>query len=88
MEIIKTILIGFIVGLFARAIMPGKDIMGLIMTTLLGIGGAFVGKFIGQGLGMYAVDQSAGFFMSLLGALILLFIYHMFRKRNAEQINK
>ena len=79
---IWTIFIGFIVGLFARALMPGRDIMGFIMTTLLGIGGAIVGKFIGQGLGFYAEEQSAGFFMSLLGALLLLFVYHLFRRKD------
>jgi uncharacterized membrane protein YeaQ/YmgE (transglycosylase-associated protein family) len=82
MGIILTILIGFFVGLFARAIVPGRNIRGFIMTTLLGIAGAFVGKFLGEGLGLYAEGQSAGFFMSLIGALIILFIYHEFLHRN------
>lgn len=85
MGIILTIIIGFFVGLFARAIVPGRDIKGFIMTTLLGIAGAFVGKFIGQGLGLYAEHQSAGFFMSLLGAMIILFIYHEFLNRNSPK---
>ena len=76
MGIISTIVIGFFVGLFARAIVPGRDPIGFIMTTLLGIAGALVGKFLGQGIGIYGQDQSAGFFMSLIGAMILLFIYH------------
>lgn len=83
MALLWTILIGFIVGLFARALMPGRDVMGFIMTTLLGIGGALVGKFVGQGLGLYTEGQPAGFFMSLFGAIILLFFYNLFRKRNA-----
>ena len=83
MEIIFAILIGFMVGLFARAFMPGRDIKGFIMTTLLGIGGALVGKFIGQGLGIYTQDQPAGFFMSLVGAMILLFLYKNFKKNSA-----
>lgn len=83
MTIIATILIGFFVGLFARALMPGRDISGFIMTTLLGIGGAFVGKFIGQGLGFYTPEQPAGFFMSLIGAMVLLFLYSLYRKNNA-----
>jgi uncharacterized membrane protein YeaQ/YmgE (transglycosylase-associated protein family) len=83
MGLLWTILIGFIVGLFARALMPGRDVMGLIMTTLLGIGGALVGRFIGQALGLYTEEQQAGFFMSLFGAMILLFLYNMFRKKNA-----
>lgn len=82
MAILMTILVGFLVGLFARALIPGRDIVGFLMTTLLGIAGAFVGKYIGQALGLYTQDQSAGFFMSLIGAMILLFIYHQYRKRN------
>lgn len=82
MGIIMAIIIGFIVGLFARALVPGRDIQGFIMTTLLGIAGALVGKFLGQGLGLYAEGQSAGFFMSLLGAMIILFIYHKLSNRN------
>ena len=82
MGIISAIIIGFFVGLFARAIVPGRNISGFIMTTLLGIAGALVGKYLGQGFGLYAEGESAGFFMSLLGAMILLFIYHEFLKRN------
>ena len=82
MSILLTIIMGFIIGLFARALMPGKDAMGFIMTTLLGIGGALIGKFIGQEIGWYTHEQSAGFFVSLLGALLLLFIYHRLRKNN------
>jgi len=82
MGIILTIIIGFFVGLFARAIVPGRNISGFIMTTLLGIAGALVGKFLGEGLGLYVDDQSAGFFMSLLGAMIILFVYHEFLRRN------
>jgi uncharacterized membrane protein YeaQ/YmgE (transglycosylase-associated protein family) len=82
MGIILTIIIGFFVGLFARAIVPGRNISGFIMTTLLGIAGALVGKFLGEGLGLYAEGQSAGFFMSLIGAMIILFIYHEFLSRN------
>ena len=83
MSIIWTIIIGFVVGLIARALMPGRDAMGFIITTLLGIGGAIVGQFLGQGLGMYREGEPVGFIMSLLGALILLFIYNYFRRRDA-----
>lgn len=82
MSILLTIIMGFVIGLFARALMPGKDVMGFIMTTLLGIGGALLGKFIGQGLGLYTEGEAAGFFMSLLGAMILLFIYNHLRNRD------
>ncbi|CUI16921.1 hypothetical membrane protein [Candidatus Protochlamydia naegleriophila] len=84
MGIISTVVIGFIVGLFARALMPGRDPLGLILTTLLGIGGAVVGKFIGDTLGVYRQDQSAGFFMSLVGAMILLFLYNRFGRKEVE----
>ncbi|MCE5293613.1 MAG: GlsB/YeaQ/YmgE family stress response membrane protein [Chlamydiales bacterium] len=78
MSIVATIVIGFFVGLFARALVPGRSISGFIMTTLLGIGGAFLGKFIGENTGMYAQGQQAGFFMSLFSAMIILFIYQKF----------
>jgi uncharacterized membrane protein YeaQ/YmgE (transglycosylase-associated protein family) len=84
MGIILTIIIGFIVGLIARAVMPGKDVSGFIWTTLLGIAGAFVGKYVGLGLGLYHDDQPAGFFMSIVGALILLLIYHLIRRNSAN----
>lgn len=81
MGIISTIVIGFIVGLFARALMPGRDPLGLILTTLLGIGGAVIGKFIGDAIGLYRQEQAAGFFMSLVGAMILLFLYNRFGRK-------
>lgn len=84
MEIIYTIIIGFIVGLFARALTPGSDIRGFIMTTLLGICGSLVGKFIGQALGIYIEGQPPGFFMSLIGAMILLFLYHHLKKKEID----
>lgn len=82
MSILWTIIVGFIVGLFARALTPGRQITGFILTTLLGIAGAFVGKYLGFGLGLYEQDQPAGFFMSLVGAMLILFVYHEYRKRN------
>lgn len=82
MGLILTIIIGFIVGLIARAIMPGRDAMGFILTTLLGIGGALLGKFLGVALGLYKEEDVAGFFMSLIGAVIILLIYNFFTKRN------
>lgn len=83
MHILGVIIIGLIVGLIARALMPGKDPAGIILTTLLGIGGAFVGQYVGQTLGFYKPDEPAGFLMSILGAMILLFILHLFRKNQA-----
>lgn len=76
MNILWTILIGFIVGLVARFVMPGRDSAGFIFTTLLGVGGAFLGKYLGQMAGFYAATQTAGFAMSVIGALVLLFAYN------------
>lgn len=82
MSIIGTIIIGFVVGLLARWIMPGTTPLGCILTILLGIGGAVVGKFVGQSLGMYKEGDPAGFFMSLVGALIILYIHNMLSRRS------
>jgi len=77
------VLIGLIVGALAKLIMPGKDPGGFIVTILLGIAGSVVGTLIGRGVGWYQEGQSAGFIVSLLGALIILAVYHFFRKRTA-----
>jgi uncharacterized membrane protein YeaQ/YmgE (transglycosylase-associated protein family) len=81
MSIIGTIIVGFIVGLIARAIKPGDDRMGLIMTTLLGIAGAFVAKYVGQAMGWYGPNDPAGWIASVIGAVILLIIYGLIRGR-------
>lgn len=83
MGIIVTIIIGFVIGLVARFFMPGKDSMGFIMTTLLGIAGAWFGTWLGSALGMYAVGEPAGFIMSVLGAMLLLFIYNRVAAKKA-----
>lgn len=83
MSILWTIIIGFIVGLLARAIMPGRDAIGFILTILLGIGGAMLGKFLGQALGIYKEGDPVGFIASLVGALIILFIYNMIFRKTA-----
>jgi uncharacterized membrane protein YeaQ/YmgE (transglycosylase-associated protein family) len=74
MSIIIMIIVGFIVGLIARAIMPGDQNMGIIMTTILGIIGAVVAGFLGQSLGWYAAGEPAGWIASVVGAIIVLFI--------------
>lgn len=84
MHIIGVIIIGFIVGLIARALMPGKDVAGFIVTTLLGIGGAIVGQYVGQALGFYRPEQPAGFIMSIIGAMLILLLFHVFKKKQAE----
>lgn len=77
MGLLGTIIIGLVVGALAKFIMPGKDPGGCIVTTLLGLAGAFVGGFLGQLLGIYRPDEPAGFIGSLIGAIILLAIYRM-----------
>ena len=84
MGILWTILIGFVVGLIAKFIMPGRDPGGFIITVLLGIAGSFLGTFIGRSIGHYGPNEGAGFLMSLVGALILLTIYHLFRRNSAK----
>lgn len=84
MSIIGTIVVGFIVGLIARAIKPGDDRMGLIMTTLLGIAGAFVARYAGQAMGLYTADQPAGWIASIIGAIVLLVIYGLIRGRSSR----
>jgi uncharacterized membrane protein YeaQ/YmgE (transglycosylase-associated protein family) len=76
-------IIGLVVGALAKLIMPGKDPGGIIVTMLLGIAGALLAGWIGQAVGWYRPGQSAGFIASLIGALILLAIYHFFRRRTA-----
>jgi uncharacterized membrane protein YeaQ/YmgE (transglycosylase-associated protein family) len=75
MGLLWTIVIGFLVGLIARAVMPGRQIMGIILTTLLGIGGSLLAGYAGQLLGYYRVGDPVGFIASVVGALVILFIW-------------
>ena len=81
MGIIGMIIIGFIAGLLARAIMPGEQKLGFIITTLLGIVGSVVAGFLGGALGLYQPGEGAGFIGSIVGAIIVLFIYGMVAKK-------
>lgn len=76
-------IIGLIVGALAKLIMPGKDPGGIIVTMLLGIAGALLAGWLGKVIGWYKEGQSAGFFASLIGAVILLFIYRLFKGKTA-----
>jgi uncharacterized membrane protein YeaQ/YmgE (transglycosylase-associated protein family) len=78
-SIIGTIVIGFLVGLVARFLMPGKNPAGILMTTLLGIAGSFIGTYLGQAMGWYLPGEAAGFIASVVGALILLVLYGLIR---------
>ncbi|WP_245536159.1 GlsB/YeaQ/YmgE family stress response membrane protein [Terriglobus roseus] len=76
-------IIGLIVGALAKLIMPGKDPGGIIITIIIGIAGAFLGTFLGQAMHLYQPGQSAGWIMSIIGALILLAIYRVIKGRSA-----
>ncbi|AWL30409.1 transglycosylase [Acinetobacter defluvii] len=81
MSLIGAIIIGFLAGLIARAIHPGNDKAGFIVTTLLGIVGSLVATYGGRMLGLYPEGSSAGFIASVIGAIIVLFIYNMVSKK-------
>ncbi len=81
MGIISWIILGLIAGFIAKAIMPGKDPGGILITICLGIAGSFLATFLGRAMGLYAPDASAGFIASVIGAIVLLAIYHAVRNR-------
>jgi len=76
-EVLGWIVFGLIVGALAKLVMPGRDPGGIIVTMLLGMAGAVVGGFIGRSLGWYGPNDTAGFFVSVLGAIVLLALYRM-----------
>lgn len=76
-------IIGLIIGAIAKLIMPGKDPGGIIITMLLGIAGSLLAGWLGRAVGWYREGQSAGFIMSVVGAIILLIIYRLFRRSPA-----
>lgn len=84
MHLIWTLIIGFVIGAVAKLLMPGRDPGGWIITIVLGLLGSFVGTFLGQAVGWYRPGQSAGFIASVIGALILLAIYHFFARRRGQ----
>jgi len=84
MEILWTIIVGFIVGVIAKLLHPGKENMGFIVTTLLGIAGSFLAGYVGQALGWYHAGQGAGFIGSIVGAFILLLIYGFVKGKAAN----
>jgi len=79
--ILGWIVFGLVVGVIAKLLMPGKDPGGFIVTILLGIVGAVVGGYIGRAMGFYSAGQSAGWIMSILGAILVLAIYRMATRR-------
>jgi uncharacterized membrane protein YeaQ/YmgE (transglycosylase-associated protein family) len=81
LEIIWIIIIGAVVGALAKFVMPGPDPGGFFVTALLGMGGAVVATFLGRFLGLYGAGQGAGFIASIVGAILVLFVYRSLRKR-------
>jgi uncharacterized membrane protein YeaQ/YmgE (transglycosylase-associated protein family) len=79
-HILWTLIVGLVIGGLAKFIMPGKDPGGIVITMLLGIAGSFIGGWMGRLLGLHAESQSAGFLMSLVGAIVLLAIYRLIRR--------
>lgn len=81
MSILGTLFIGLIAGFIARALKPGDDGMGWIMTAILGVAGAFVAGYLGVALGFYQQGEPVGFIASVIGAILLLVIYGLFKKK-------
>ncbi len=84
MGLIATVFIGLIIGLIARFLMPGRDPMGFILTAVLGIAGSWLGRWMGVQIGFYSEGEPAGFLMSVVGALVLLFLYRLLLGRKAS----
>lgn len=81
MHLLWTLIIGLIIGAVAKLLMPGKDPGGFIITMLLGVAGSLVATYLGQAVGWYRPGDPAGFIASVIGAMLLLFIYRMFARR-------
>jgi uncharacterized membrane protein YeaQ/YmgE (transglycosylase-associated protein family) len=77
MHVLWMIVIGFVAGVIAKLLTPGRDPRGFIITILLGIGGSFVATYVGQHLGWYRADQPAGFIGAILGAIVILIVYRL-----------
>ena len=84
--IIGWIFFGLIVGVIAKLLMPGRDPGGMIVTVLIGIAGALFGGFIGRAIGMYGPGEVAGYLMSIVGAMLLLFIYRRFLRSHGPDV--
>lgn len=83
MWIIWTIIIGLLAGIVAKLLMPGKDPGGFIITTVLGVAGAFLATWLGQAVGWYDQGEAAGFIGAVVGAIIILAAYRLIRRRSA-----
>lgn len=77
-------LIGLIVGGLAKLVMPGKDPGGILVTMGIGVAGSLVATYLGKAIGWYQEGQSAGFIMSVVGAVLLLAIYRLIKSKTAQ----
>jgi uncharacterized membrane protein YeaQ/YmgE (transglycosylase-associated protein family) len=82
MHILWIILIGFVIGLLAKMLTPGRDPSGFFITAVIGIAGSLLATYGGQALGLYAAGEPAGFIGSVVGAIVLLAIYHLVRRNS------
>jgi len=82
MHLLWTLIIGLIIGAVAKLLMPGKDPGGIIITMLLGVAGSLVATYLGQAIGWYGEGSPAGFIASVIGAMLLLFLYRLFARRS------
>ena len=85
MSIVWTVIVGLIVGLIAKLLIPGRDPGGLLITALLGVAGAFIAHLIGRSLGLYSGQEPAGIIASVFGAILLLTLYRLFVRRNRSE---
>ncbi len=81
LSLLGTLLVGLVVGLIARAVKPGDDKLGWIMTALLGVAGSFLASYVGAAMGWYAQGAAAGWFASVIGAVVLLVIYSLVKSK-------
>jgi uncharacterized membrane protein YeaQ/YmgE (transglycosylase-associated protein family) len=84
MHYVWMVVVGFVVGLVARAILPGTQSLGMILTAVLGIAGSFAAGYLGQALGWYQAGEGAGFVGSVIGAIVLLFVVGKLRGPGAS----
>lgn len=82
MSYVVMTVVGFVVGLLARALLPGDQKLGIILTTLLGIAGSWVANLLGQAMGLYPAGGAAGWVASVLGAMLVLWVYGRLNQRS------
>jgi uncharacterized membrane protein YeaQ/YmgE (transglycosylase-associated protein family) len=85
MSLLWAAVVGLVIGALAKLMMPGKDPGGIIVTMLIGIAGSLVANLLGSAVGLYAPGEAPGFIMALLGAMLLLWVYRMFKARTTTQ---